>query len=83
MMEGVVRKLPVKYENGSIDLVEIDGIFYLGRKKGTTEKRDVRSIYTFELDPCQLMAKNDISWFQKDTSWRKTTSHGSIGIPFR
>jgi DNA-binding LytR/AlgR family response regulator len=28
-MDGVVRKLPVKYENGSIDLIEIDGIFYL------------------------------------------------------
>jgi hypothetical protein len=29
MMDGVIRKLPVKYENGSIDLIEIDGIFYL------------------------------------------------------
>ena len=28
-MEGVVRRLPVKYANGSIDLIEIDGIFYL------------------------------------------------------
>ena len=28
-MDGVVRKLPVKYANGSIDLIEIDGIFYL------------------------------------------------------
>jgi DNA-binding LytR/AlgR family response regulator len=28
-MDGVVRRLPVKYENGSIDLIEIDGIFYL------------------------------------------------------
>jgi len=28
-MDGVVRKLPVKYEDGSIDLIEIDGIFYL------------------------------------------------------
>jgi hypothetical protein len=27
--DGVVRRLPVKYENGSIDLIEIDGIFYL------------------------------------------------------
>jgi DNA-binding LytR/AlgR family response regulator len=28
-MNGVVRRLPVKYEDGSIDLIEIDGIFYL------------------------------------------------------
>ena len=28
-MDGVVRRLPVKYEDGSIDLIEIDGIFYL------------------------------------------------------
>ena len=29
MMDGAVRRLPVKYEDGSIDLIEIDGIFYL------------------------------------------------------
>jgi DNA-binding LytR/AlgR family response regulator len=29
VVDGVVRRLPVKYENGSIDLIEIDGIFYL------------------------------------------------------
>jgi DNA-binding LytR/AlgR family response regulator len=28
-MDGVVRRLPVKYANGLIDLIEIDGIFYL------------------------------------------------------
>jgi two-component system LytT family response regulator/two-component system response regulator LytT len=28
-MDGVVRRLPVKGKNGSIDLIEIDGIFYL------------------------------------------------------
>ena len=28
-MDGVVRRLPVKCANGSIDLIEIDGIFYL------------------------------------------------------
>jgi len=27
--DGVVRRLPVKFANGSIDLIEIDGIFYL------------------------------------------------------
>ena len=31
-MDGVVRRLPVKYENGSIDLIDIDGIFYLEAK---------------------------------------------------
>jgi hypothetical protein len=28
-MDGVVRRLPVKSAAGSIDLIEIDGIFYL------------------------------------------------------
>ncbi len=29
IMDGVVTRLPVKYEDGSIDLIDIDGIFYL------------------------------------------------------
>jgi two-component system LytT family response regulator len=29
MMEGIIRKLPVKGADGSIDLIEIEGIFYL------------------------------------------------------
>ena len=28
-MDGVVRKLPVEYASGLIDLIEIDGIYYL------------------------------------------------------
>ena len=28
-IDGVVRRLPVKRADGSIDLIEIDGIFYL------------------------------------------------------
>jgi hypothetical protein len=28
-MDGVVRRLPVEGKDGSIDLIEIDGIFYL------------------------------------------------------
>ena len=28
-MDGIVRRLPVKGAGGSIDLIEIDGIFYL------------------------------------------------------
>jgi DNA-binding LytR/AlgR family response regulator len=28
-MNGKIQKLPVKYEDSSIDLIEIDGIFYL------------------------------------------------------
>jgi two-component system LytT family response regulator/two-component system response regulator LytT len=28
-MDGVIRRLPVKCADGSIDLIEIDGIFYL------------------------------------------------------
>ena len=37
-MEGVVRRLPVKYENGSIDLIEIDGIFYLDAQESKEGK---------------------------------------------
>jgi DNA-binding LytR/AlgR family response regulator len=29
MTDGVVRRLPVKGKDGSIDLIEIEGIFYL------------------------------------------------------
>ena len=29
MTDGIVKKLPVKRADGSIDLIEIDGIFYL------------------------------------------------------
>ena len=29
MMDGIFRRLPVKCANGSIDLIEKDGIFYL------------------------------------------------------
>ena len=29
MAEGTMRRLPVKYADGSIDLIEIEGIFYL------------------------------------------------------
>jgi len=28
-MDGVVRRLPVKLADGSIDLIDVDGIFYL------------------------------------------------------
>jgi DNA-binding LytR/AlgR family response regulator len=27
--DGTLKRLPVKYEDGTIDLIEIDGIFYL------------------------------------------------------
>ncbi len=29
MIDGIIRKLPVKGADGSIDLIEIDSIFYL------------------------------------------------------
>jgi two-component system LytT family response regulator/two-component system response regulator LytT len=32
MTDGVVRRLPVKGKDGSIDLIEIEGIFYLEAK---------------------------------------------------
>ena len=32
MAGGIVRRLPVKRKDGSIDLIEIEGIFYLEAK---------------------------------------------------
>jgi DNA-binding LytR/AlgR family response regulator len=32
MVDGVVRRLPVKGKDGSIELIEIEGIFYLEAK---------------------------------------------------
>ena len=48
-MDGVTRRLPVKYADGSIDLIEIDGIFYLeaqGEKTliRTRRKKPYRSV---------------------------------------
>jgi hypothetical protein len=31
-MDGVIRRLPVKWKDGSIDLIEIEGIFYFEAK---------------------------------------------------
>ena len=36
MVDGAVRRLLVKYEDGSIDLIEIDGIFYLEAQRANT-----------------------------------------------
>ena len=32
MADGIVRRLPVKGVDGAIDLIEVDGIFYLEAK---------------------------------------------------
>ncbi len=32
MTDGIVRRLPVKRADGSIDLIDVDGIFYLESK---------------------------------------------------
>ena len=42
MMDGVVWRLPVKYADGSIDLIEIDGIFYLEAQGENTMIRTKR-----------------------------------------
>ena len=39
---GALSKLPVKNADGSIDLIEIDGIFYLEAKEGDTLIRTKR-----------------------------------------
>ena len=41
-MEGIVRRLPVKGKDGSIDLIEIEGIFYLEAKGHDTLIRTKR-----------------------------------------
>ena len=42
MTDGVVRRLPVKGKDGSIDLIEIEGIFYLEAKGHDTLIRTKR-----------------------------------------
>ena len=39
---GTMSKLPVKSANGSIDLIEMDAIFYLEAKEGDTLIRTKR-----------------------------------------
>ena len=41
-MEGIMRRLPVKYADGSIDLIEIEGIFYLEAQGEDTLNRTKR-----------------------------------------
>ena len=41
-MPSNIQKLPVKNKNGSIDLIEIDSIFYLEAKEGDTIIRTKR-----------------------------------------
>ena len=41
-IDGVVRRLPVKRADGSIDLIEIDGIFYLEAQGESTIIRTKR-----------------------------------------
>ena len=42
MTDGMVKRLPVKRNDGSIDLIEIDGIFYLEAKGHDTLIRTKR-----------------------------------------
>ena len=42
MIDGIIRKLPVKGADGSIDLIEIDGIFYLAAQGEDTLVRTKR-----------------------------------------
>ena len=42
MTKGIVRRLPVKRKDGSIDLIEIEGIFYLEAKGHDTLIRTKR-----------------------------------------
>jgi hypothetical protein len=41
-ISGTMSKLPVKIANGSIDLIDMDAIFYLEAKEGDTLNRTNR-----------------------------------------
>ena len=60
-MDGVVRRLPVKGVHASIDLIEIDGIFYLEAKGHDTLIRTKR----FCLNVKQLNGQV-VKWLKAD-----------------
>ena len=58
-MDGVVRRLPVKGVDASIDLTEIDGVFYLEAKRHDTLIRTRR----FRLTAKQLIGQM-VKWLK-------------------
>ena len=42
MIDGIIQKFPVKAADGSIDLIEIDGIYYLEAQEDDTLVRTKR-----------------------------------------
>ena len=57
MTDGVVKRLPVKGKDGSIDLIEIDGIFYLEAKGHDTLIRTRRKKPYHSVQRIQELAK--------------------------
>lgn len=55
---GTMSKLPVKSANGSIDLIEMDAIFYLEAKEGDTLIRTKRKKTYRSVQRLQELAKN-------------------------
>ena len=57
MIDGVVKRLPVKRNDSSIDLIEIDGIFYLEAKGHDTLIRTRRKKPYHSVQRIQELAK--------------------------
>jgi hypothetical protein len=43
-IEGTMLRLPVKRADGSIDLIEVDAIFYLEAKEGDTQNQTQKTL---------------------------------------
>ncbi len=57
MTDGIVRRLPVKGEDDSIDLIEIEGIFYLEAKGHDTLIRTKRKKPYLSVQRLGVLAK--------------------------
>ena len=57
MTDGIVRRLPVKGKDGSIDLIEIEGIFYLEARGHDTLIRTRRKKLYKSVQRIQELAK--------------------------
>lgn len=57
MTDGIVRRLPVKGKDGSIDLIEIEGIFYLEAKGHDTLIRTKRKKPYLSVQRIQELAR--------------------------
>ena len=70
-MEGIMRRRPVKYADGSIDLIEIEGIFYLEAQGEDTLIRTKRKKpYKSIQRPGELAKKLPAPVFERQSTFR-------------